>query len=142
MQKGSSQSREEELWCTDCKVEGHTKGSCPKKQFYDICQITGHSTRECLFNLKTKGHQQVLLTQEASNPGTGTNTNSDATSGAYSNNNRRGRDGSSNNNNNGERSRIQYNASGRPMIQCCACNLSGYFARDCTTKKTPQLLCK
>lgn len=26
MQKGSSQTREEELWYTDCKVEGHTKG--------------------------------------------------------------------------------------------------------------------
>lgn len=26
-----------ELWCTDCKEDGHTKGSCPKKQFCDIC---------------------------------------------------------------------------------------------------------
>ena len=28
------------------------------------------------------------------------------------------------------------------MIQCHACNLWGHFARDCTTKETPQLLCR
>ena len=26
-----------ELWCTECKINGHTKGSCPKNQFCDIC---------------------------------------------------------------------------------------------------------
>jgi len=26
-----------ELWCTECKKEGHTKGSCPKDQFCEIC---------------------------------------------------------------------------------------------------------
>jgi Sec-independent protein translocase protein TatA len=31
MQKSPGQTREGELWCTDCKTEGHTKGSCPKK---------------------------------------------------------------------------------------------------------------
>ena len=30
-----------ELWCTECKKEGHTKGSCSKDQFYEICQIMG-----------------------------------------------------------------------------------------------------
>ena len=28
------------------------------------------------------------------------------------------------------------------MIQCWTCNLWGHFARDCTTKETPQLLCR
>ena len=28
------------------------------------------------------------------------------------------------------------------MIQCWACNLWGHFARDCTTKEAPQLLCR
>ena len=127
-----------ELWCTDCK-DGHTKGSCPKKQFCDICQVAGHSLKECPFNLKTKGHQQVLLTQEASN--NSNNAGNDATSGGYRNNNRRGRAGN-NNNNNGGRGRIQYDASRQPMIQCRACNLWGHFARDCTTKEVPQLLCR
>ena len=26
-----------ELWCTNCKDDDCTKGSCPKKQFPDIC---------------------------------------------------------------------------------------------------------
>ena len=64
MQKGNSQTKENKLWCTECKTEGHTKGSCPKNQFCDICQIMGHSTKECPFNMKTRGHQQVLLRQE------------------------------------------------------------------------------
>lgn len=89
--------------------------------------------------MKSKGHQQVLLTQEVSN---GNNTNNDATSGGYRNNNRCRRGGNNNNNNNGGQSRVQYDVSGRPMIQCRACNLWGHFARDCTTKKTPQLLCR
>ena len=120
-----------ELWCIECKEDGHTKGSCPKKQFCDICQVAGHSLKECSFNMKSKGHQQVLLTQEVS-----TSNNNDATSGGYRNNSRRGRDGN-NNNNNGGRNRIQYDANRRPMIQCRACNLWGHFARDCTMKETP-----
>lgn len=59
MQKGLAQARDGELWCTDCRAEGHTKGSCSKKQFCDICQIVGHSTKECLFNMKTKGHREL-----------------------------------------------------------------------------------
>ena len=39
-------------------------------------------------------------------------------------------------------SRIQYDTSGQPMIQCRACNLWGHFARDCTTKEMPQVLCR
>ena len=35
-----------ELWCIECKEDGHTKGSCPKKQFCDICQIGRASCRE------------------------------------------------------------------------------------------------
>ncbi len=57
MQKENSQSKENELWCTECKAEGHTKGSYPKNQFCDIYQIMGHSTKECPFNMKTRGHQ-------------------------------------------------------------------------------------
>lgn len=37
--KGSTSKTEEDtVWCTDCKEPGHTKGSCPKKAFCDICQ--------------------------------------------------------------------------------------------------------
>ena len=108
-----------ELWCTECKTEGHTRGSCPKNQLCKICQIMGHSTKECPFNMKTRGHQQVLRTQEASASGGSGNTSNDgATSGGYINN-RRGQ----NNNNNGGRSQIQYDANGCPMVQCRACNL-------------------
>ena len=63
-----------ELWCTECKKEGHTKGSCPKNQFCEICQIMGHFIKECPFNLKTRGPQQVFLTQEASASGGSRNT--------------------------------------------------------------------
>ena len=35
MQKETKSS---ELWCIECKTDGHTKGSCPKNQFCDICQ--------------------------------------------------------------------------------------------------------
>ena len=77
------------LWCTECKTEGHTKGSCPKNQFCDIYQIMRHSTKECPFNMKTKGHQQVLLTQKASaSSGSGNNNNDGATSDGYRNNRR------------------------------------------------------
>ena len=31
MKKNPGLVREGELWCTNCKEEGHTKGSCPKK---------------------------------------------------------------------------------------------------------------
>ena len=43
-----------ELWCTKCKKEGHTKGSCLKDQFCEIYQIMGHSVKEYPFNLKTR----------------------------------------------------------------------------------------
>ena len=146
-----------ELWCTECKIDGHTKGSCPKNQFCDICQIMGHSTKECPFNMKTRGSSQILLAQEASASGGNANTQG-ATSGGYKTNrrgqninsagatsggyrdNRRGQ--TNNNNNNQSRSRIQYDANGRPMVQCRACNLWGHFARDCTTTNAPQLLCR
>lgn len=40
----------------------------PKKLFCDICQILGHSTKECPYNLKTRS-TQVLFTQgEQSTP--------------------------------------------------------------------------
>lgn len=51
-----------ELWCSDCKTEGHTKGSCPRKTFCDICQVIGHSIKECPYNLKTR-NTQALFTQ-------------------------------------------------------------------------------
>ena len=66
-----------ELWCTKCKIDGHMRGSCLKNQFYDICQIMGDSTKECPFNMKTRGHQQVLLTQEAFTLGGVGNMNND-----------------------------------------------------------------
>ncbi len=128
-----------ELWCTDYKEEGHTEGSCLKKQFCDICQVAGHSIKECPFNMKSNGHQKVLLMQEMF---ARTDTNNDATSGGYRNNNRHERGGNNNNNENGGRSRILYDASGQPMIQCCVCILWGHFAKDCTTKETSQLLCR
>ena len=108
------------LWCTECKVEGHTKGSCPKNQFCDICQIVGHSTKECPFNMKTRGPQHVLLTQAASMSGGNEKTNIDgATSGGYRNNSRgqNNNNNTNNNNNNGSRSRIQYDANRRPIVQ-------------------------
>ena len=58
MQKGTKGN---ELWYIDCKI-GHTKGSYPKNQFCEICQIMGHSLKECPFNMKIRGPQQVLLT--------------------------------------------------------------------------------
>lgn len=57
--KGST-SKDEEVWCTECKEEGHTKDTCPKKS-YEICQVMGHSTKECPYNMKTRGNQ-VLFT--------------------------------------------------------------------------------
>ncbi|XP_059070956.1 uncharacterized protein LOC131861746 [Cryptomeria japonica] len=73
---------------------------------------------------------QVLYTQEQATPPTTPtkNTNSDASPGGY----RTSRRGSNNNsNNNTPRGRIQYDAKGRPMIQCRRCNEWGHFARDC-----------
>ncbi len=135
------ETKENELWCTECKIEGHTKGSCPKNQFCEICQIMGHSIKECPFTMKTRGPQQVLLTQEASMSGGSTNTSTDgATSGGYRNN-WRGQNNNTNNNNEGH-SRIQYDANGRPMVQCQACNLWGHFACHCTSTNTPKLLCR
>ena len=143
MQKATKGS---ELWCTECKTDGHTKGSCPKDQFCDICQIMGHSTKECSFNMKTRGSPQVLLTQAASTSRGNGNANIDgATSGGYRNNGRgqnNNNANNNNNNNNGNRSRIQYDANGRPIVQCRACNLWGHFAWDCTTENTPKLLCR
>ena len=79
-----------------------------------------------------------------STSGGGRNTNNDSKAfGGYRNNNRCGQGGNNNNNNNnGGQSRIQYDPSGQPMIQCRACNLWGHFARDCTMKGTQQLLCR
>ena len=59
--KGSSSKSEGELWCTDCK-EGHTKGTCPKKVFCDICQVLGYS-KQCPYNMKTRT-TQLLFVQE------------------------------------------------------------------------------
>ena len=88
------------LWCTKCKTKGHTKGSCPKNQFCDIYQIMGHSTKECPFNMKTRGHQQVILTQETfTSRGIGNTNNDGATSGGYRNN-KRGQNNNANSNNN------------------------------------------
>lgn len=77
--KGSSSKNKGDLWCADCE-EGHTEGTCPKKTFCDICQVQGHSTKECLYNMKTR-IAQVLLTQEqpstatiATSPQQSTNT--------------------------------------------------------------------
>ena len=105
----------------------------------------GHSVKECSFNLKTRTPQQVFLTQEASpSGGNGNNSTEGATLGGYRNN-RRGPNNNNNNsanNNNGGRSRIQYDANGRPILQCRACNLWGHFTPECTTANTPKLLCR
>ena len=94
--------------------------------------------------MKTRSTQmnQVLFTEQATTSapaGTGQHTNTTASSGGYRDN-RRG--GGRNNNNNNNGSRIQYDAKGRPIIQCRACNQWGHFARDCTKEATPQHLCR
>ena len=33
----NKETKGNDLWCTECKKEGHTKGSCPKDQFCEIC---------------------------------------------------------------------------------------------------------
>ena len=100
------EARGDELWCTECKTKGHTKGSYPKNQFCEICQIMGHSTKECPFNMKTRGPHQVLLTQEASaSGGSGNTSNTGATSEGYRNN-RRGKNNNNANNNNGSHSQF------------------------------------
>lgn len=33
MKRNPDHNRDGELWCTDYREEGHTKGSCPKNQF-------------------------------------------------------------------------------------------------------------
>ncbi|GLJ23905.1 hypothetical protein SUGI_0454230 [Cryptomeria japonica] len=76
--KGTT-GKDDELWCTDCKESGHTKGACPKKVFCDICQIMGHSTKECPYNLKAH-NQQVLFAHEQ--PST-SDSNNNASSGGY-----------------------------------------------------------
>lgn len=131
--KGTT-SKDDELWCTDCKENGHTKGACPKKAFCDIFQIMGHSTKECPYNLKAR-NQQMLFAQEQ--PST-SDSNNNASSGGYRGNRRGGRG----NNNNSTRSRVQYDAKGRPMIQCRACNQWGHYARECNNNDAPQKLCR
>ena len=95
--------------------------------------------------MKTRGHQRVLLTQEASaSGGSGNTTNDGAMSRGYRNN-RRGQNNNTNNNtnnNNGGRSWIQYDANGHLMVQCQACNLWGQFAQNCTSTNAPKLLCR
>lgn len=110
MKGSTSKTEENDVWCTDCRSDGHTKGSCPKKAFCDICQIAGHFTKECPYNMKTK-NQQVLFTKEQPAARTSQTANNNASPGGYWNNWRGGR---TNNN----KSRIQYDAKGRPMIQC------------------------
>ncbi|XP_059064703.1 uncharacterized protein LOC131856795 [Cryptomeria japonica] len=143
MQTQEEESREDkELWCTECKLEGHTKTKCPKKVLCDICQVLGHSIKECPYNFKAMS-AQVLYTQEQATPPTtpSKNTNSDTSPGGYRNSQR----GSNNNtSNNTPRGRIQYDAKGRPMIQCRRCNEWGHFARDCQSGvgQGGGLLCK
>ena len=85
----NKETKANDLWCTECKKEGHTKGSCPKDQFCEIFQIMGHPVEECPFNLQIRTPQQVFLTQEASPSGGNGNTSTEgATSGGYKNNRR------------------------------------------------------
>lgn len=95
-----------ELWCTDCKTKGHTKGRFPLKAFYDIYQIMEHSIKECPYNLKARS-TQVLYTKpnQVTPPATPPKpaANSDASPGGYQNN----RWGNNRSNNNTPRSRIQ-----------------------------------
>lgn len=133
--KGGTSKGEVDIWYTDCKASGHTMGSCPKKIFCDTCQIMGHSTKECPYNMKVR-NQQVLYTQEQ--PSTsGPETNNNASSNGYRGNRRSGGRG----NNNTNTSRIQYDSKGQPMIQCRACNQWGHFARDCNKGDAPEKLC-
>lgn len=60
--KGSTSRTEGDVWCTKCKEEGHTKGTCPKKAFCEICQVMGHSIKECPYNMKAQS-TQVLFTE-------------------------------------------------------------------------------
>ncbi|XP_057853392.1 uncharacterized protein LOC131063560 [Cryptomeria japonica] len=138
--KGST-SKNEDVWCTDCK-EGHTKGTCPKKAFCEICQMLGHAVKECPYNMKTKGNQ-VFFAQEQPPLSTAVGSakpqaDATASSGGYIGNRRGGRG----NNNNNNRSRMQYDANGRPIIQCRTCNQWGHFARECQNSETPQSLCR
>ncbi|XP_057861664.2 uncharacterized protein LOC131070138 [Cryptomeria japonica] len=121
---------DKELWCTDCKAKGHTKGTWSKKAFCDICQVLGHSTKECSYNLKTRS-TQVLYTQGEQATPLATppkqSTNSEASPRGYRNN----RPGNNRSNNNMPRRKIQYDAKGQPMIQCRKCNEWGHFAQEC-----------
>lgn len=58
----STSRTEGDVWCTECKEEGHMKGACPKKAFCEICQVMGHSIKECPYNMKTWS-AQVLFTE-------------------------------------------------------------------------------
>ena len=51
------------VWCSNCREEGHTKESCrhqmvkaiQSEQLCDICRNwTQHTTSDCLYNLKKK----------------------------------------------------------------------------------------
>lgn len=107
MKRNPTRNDEGDLWCIDCK-EGHTKCFCAKKQFCNICQIVGNSTKKCLYNMKTRGPQLILITQEDFTSIAGaTNTNTNTASyGGFRNNRHGGRGGNNgnNNNNNGGRS--------------------------------------
>lgn len=110
--KGTGHMEEGEIWCTDCKEKGHSKGVCPKKAMCDICQVWGHSTKECPFNMKTRSQQILFTREQPSTSGTNNETqgNNNATSGGYQNNRRGGRGGNDN------RNQIQYDSKGRPII--------------------------
>lgn len=41
-----------DLWCTSCEKEEHTKTAFPKKAFYNICQVVGHSIKDRPYDLK------------------------------------------------------------------------------------------
>ncbi|XP_057834881.2 uncharacterized protein LOC131045323 [Cryptomeria japonica] len=139
--KGST-SKNEDVWCTDCKEGGHTKGICPKRAFCEICQMLGHAVKECSYNMKTKGNQVYFAQEQPSLSAGYAQPQADATasSGGYRGNRRGGRGNNNNNNNNW--SRMQYDVKGRPIIQCQACNQWGHFARECQNTETPQSLCR
>ena len=138
--KGTTSHIEEgEIWCTDCKEKGDTRGACPKKAMCDICQVLGHSTKECPYNMKTRSQQVLFMQEQTSTSGTNNEmqgNNNNATSGGYRNNHRGGRGGNDN------RNQMQYDSKGRPIVQCRACSQWGHFARDCPKGDTPQKLCR
>ena len=94
----------EELCRTHCKKERHIENTCPRKAFCDICQVLGHSIKDCPYNLKAR-NAHIFLTQgePSTPPPPPCNTNMGASSGGYNSK------GSNNNNTkNTPRSKIQY----------------------------------